>query len=856
MRFKKWIGAMLILILGIVTVMGFVACDDDPAGDTVTVTWYDGRQILREDPVEKGSKLTAWTPEKPGYEFLRWYSESSLSKEFNFNTTVVNEDMNIYSKWRSGNVATDERIWYTIGSISGSNWKFVTEKNEDDVWEIVPGYDKFVFERKEEKNKYEIKLTIRPNCKFRFVTNLLDTSTWEGDEGRAEMGLGNLKGFEFADGKNPEGKGKVDCTADDMEYGVVKDAQGNVVFHGGYEFNLPCSTWNIWPAEGSDGIYKFTVKTYPGDDSENLVEWECIEKLEPLESQYDMYLVGTVTGDHEMWHDDYDDAVKLARDPDNQAIWRTYLEVTNVMFPSWSLDENPDGVAAASIKIKNNVTGLDCGSQGESGTKGDANIFLTAGIWCITYEEGTDIVSYEKCDYYVVGTIRFGADNYNFVVGDGRVTPLMTTTDGGLTYKASIGVPDMREVKGYTWLKNEQTADGAPAIYALKVAFGSSIGISKLYGVGDDGAKNLFIGETGTYEITFDTQTEQVSFVKTSDVADVAEPVKVTYYNVTDTEVIRLNVQELIKGDKAEWKPARLRGYKFDGWYQDIDCKEKYEDGADGVQKNLKLYGRYVEVGEEFDEQVYYITGSGQGTLSTAGNFKVPLNKAFMLTKQSTLDPDGLTVYISPEIEMYKGDQFKIVVNFSWKDGTHFGFKELREPNGVFCDEGGTGNVGLLRGKQGVYKFIFHTDPFDYNNNYIEWELVREVEEKATEDMYLVGMLKESGYNSWSTDVDDMIHMTVGEDGVTWSVSLELYANDEFKIYNAINNSYHPNGTGNNITLKVNGLTPGYYTITWNADTDAYTITAAERPSPEPTPDPEPEPAPDPTPDPAPDPAE
>ncbi len=259
MKLKKWLGALLVLVMGIVAIMGLAACDDDPnpSGDGVTVTWYDGRTVLKEELVEKGSKLTDWTPTKSGYEFLDWYSESSLSKKFDFET-VIEEDTSVYSKWRSGTVAKDDRIWYTIGSISGSNWQFVTEKNEDGEWVVAPGYEKFVFENKGD-NTYEITLTIRPNCKFRFVTNLLDSSTWEGDEGRGEMGLGNLKGFEFADGKNPEGKGKVDCTAADMEYGVVKDAEGNVIFHGGYEFNLPCNTWNIWPAEGSDGIYKFTV---------------------------------------------------------------------------------------------------------------------------------------------------------------------------------------------------------------------------------------------------------------------------------------------------------------------------------------------------------------------------------------------------------------------------------------------------------------------------------------------------------------------------------------------------------------------------------------------------------------------
>ena len=58
MKLKKWLGALLVLVMGIVAIMGLAACDDDPnpSGDGVTVTWYDGRTVLKEELVEKGSK--------------------------------------------------------------------------------------------------------------------------------------------------------------------------------------------------------------------------------------------------------------------------------------------------------------------------------------------------------------------------------------------------------------------------------------------------------------------------------------------------------------------------------------------------------------------------------------------------------------------------------------------------------------------------------------------------------------------------------------------------------------------------------------------------------------------------------
>ncbi|MDE5896771.1 MAG: InlB B-repeat-containing protein [Clostridia bacterium] len=284
------------------------------------------------------------------------------------------------------------------------------------------------------------------------------------------------------------------------------------------------------------------------------------------------------------------------------------------------------------------------------------------------------------------------------------------------------------------------------------------------------------------------------------------------------------------------WKPARQKGYRFDCWYTDEECTVKYVNGAEGVQENLKLYGRYEEVDVEFDETVYYVTGSGQGDLYLGGNFTTIWKEKFTLTRLPDLDEDGLTVYETCEITMYKGDQFKIVSDLTWANGTHFGFHEMRDPGDVFCNEAGIGNIGINRGMQGTYKFKFHTDPFDYTNNYIEWELVAEVEEKVTENMYIVGNLKASGNNNWSVVPANMIHMSVGEDGVTWSVTILVDIKDEFKIYNSINKSYHPGGTSNNMNLKLYGFTEsGYYTISWNADTDQVSVEAAE--APETTPD-------------------
>lgn len=465
MKAKKWLGFLLTLLMVLSCAAALAACNVEPNNggnddeDKVTVTYYDNRTILKSEQIEKGAKANEWTPEKEGYVFTGWYEEASLTNEFDFDKPITS-DTNIFSRWRSENVEKDNRIWYVIGSMGASNWKFVGEKDDDGNWQVAEGYEALVFKPVEGKNNVlELTITLRPGMKFRFVTNLIN-SDWTGDETTAQVGLGNLKGFEFADGTNPEGKGKVDCTAADKEYGVVKDANGKVVFEGGFEFNMPTNQWNIWPVEGSDGVYKFTLTTYPGSDENDTMEWECIEPLEELADTHDMFIVGTVTGDHENWDTNYETAKKLTRDPNDQTLWKAFITIDSSMYPSWSAKENPAGVPAASLKVKNNISGLDYGVEtdtngttlNQSGTAGSGNIYLTEGDYCITYKQETNVISFEKLEYYVVGTFIYNGATSDFNVIKGQ-SPKMTLEGG--KYTVSVNIADVTSNSGYTWLKTE-----------------------------------------------------------------------------------------------------------------------------------------------------------------------------------------------------------------------------------------------------------------------------------------------------------------------------------------------------------------------------------------------------------------
>lgn len=69
------------------------------ADDTVTVGWYDGSKLLKEESVKKGAKLTPWTPEKDGSTFMAWYSEASKTILFDFDTPVE-EDTDLFAGFK------------------------------------------------------------------------------------------------------------------------------------------------------------------------------------------------------------------------------------------------------------------------------------------------------------------------------------------------------------------------------------------------------------------------------------------------------------------------------------------------------------------------------------------------------------------------------------------------------------------------------------------------------------------------------------------------------------------------------------------------------------------------------------
>jgi hypothetical protein len=478
---KKFSSVIALVIVLALSVVCFASCDllngllsgDDDA-NKVTVSWYQGSNLLKEEKVEKGSKLTPWTPEVEGKTFTGWYAEASLAQEFDFEQTIE-ADTDIFAAFKSDEHVEDTTSYYLIGAGSGdmsaANWNHdnaaanLTMTKED-----VAG-----------ANIYTITIEMYAGDMFQICYG----GGWDG-----QVGIGLMEGAEYCDGVNFYDNATY--TAADKKVAQVKNAAGEVVFIGSDEYNKGFEVWNIKLAPGMDGVYKFTYTTYPANKGYNVISFELVEKLEAQEVTHEMYLIGSFNN----WS--ASDADYAMTESSDKKTWTASLKVTEDMYVQYDDMEAP----ACAFKVFNGINGAYLSPDGN-------NICLTAGTYVITFTVEGELVSVQQvadAAYYIVGTF-VDADGalVNFAVKEG-VTPTLTVVDG----VASIDFTtiDVSAVKDYNWMEG----DVPGSIMAVKVVYGSEAGVENWYGIGEGGGNNIHFTEMGTYHIELDIATGTVTY--------------------------------------------------------------------------------------------------------------------------------------------------------------------------------------------------------------------------------------------------------------------------------------------------------------------------------------------------------
>ncbi len=457
--------SVIALVLVAVMMLGiFAGCQGNtnttttgtPAADTVTVTWYNGSEELKSEKVEKGSTLTSWTPTVEGKEFTGWFSEASLTEEFDF-TVAINEDTDIFAAFKSNEYVEDTNAYYLIGSGAGSMGQ--------SGWDHAKSEANLLFNKEavEGKNVYTITIDMYAGDLFQIAFG----QSWDG-----QQGIGIMEGAEYADGTNAYDN--TEYTAADKKYATVKNADGNVVFDGSDEYNKGYEVWNIRLAPGQDGKYKFTLTTYPNNAQYNTLEWELVEKLEAQEETHKMHLVGSFND----WDPADDQSDYHMNKSEDGKTWTGFLTV---------------GADGAELKVVNQINGSWLSPDGN-------NIVLTEGVWCIKYSVDGDKVEYQKLDYYVVGTfVDAEGKAVNFAIKEG-VTPKLV--NGTVTFEAT----DVTSLGDYSWMKDQ----GKPGVMAIKVVFGCELGIRDWFSDDANGGDNFYVN-AGSVTVTFDGTTVTVA---------------------------------------------------------------------------------------------------------------------------------------------------------------------------------------------------------------------------------------------------------------------------------------------------------------------------------------------------------
>ncbi len=475
MKRMRSILALVLSVLMVLTVLSACAKEEDKGTSTdnasaeategkITVSWYNGSELLKEEKIDKGGKATTWTPEVDGKEFTGWYSEASLTAAFDFEK-ALDADTDIFAAFKSNEYVEDKNSYYLVGTGSGdmkaSAWDATNANNV-----LVMTKDASVTD----KNVYTIEIAMYAGDRFQVCYG----GGWDG-----QQGIGYMTGCEYADGINPNDN--TEYKAEDKKYAEVKDKDGNVVFIGGDEYDKESLVWNAILAEGMDGKYKFTLTTYPANPQYNTLEWTFIEKIEALANTHEMFLIGSF---NEWKADDTNYAMTKSEDG---ATWTAFINVTADQYVKYD-DMDTEGLV---MKVINHVDGAYYGdAEGK-------NIVLTEGDYCVQYVTETNEVKVQKLEYYIVGTLLAeDGSSVNFSVKEG-VSPKLTVADGVASidftaYDATAGA-------GYDWM----AAQGKPGVMAIKVVYGCELGIQNWYDDKDNNGDNWYL-DAAEYSVSLD----------------------------------------------------------------------------------------------------------------------------------------------------------------------------------------------------------------------------------------------------------------------------------------------------------------------------------------------------------------
>ncbi len=240
----------------------------------------------------------------------------------------------------------------------------------------------------------------------------------------------------------------------------------------------------------------------------------------------------------------------------------------------------------------------------------------------------------------------------------------------------------------------------------------------------------------------------------------------------------------------------------------------------------------------------WYVVGNGAGELSGCSWQEYRADWRLTGTAEDAENYAG--VWHTDEILLYQGDQFKIVYNdgtwthpdeSGWTADNCAQFENIEDTKNDFSD-GGLGNI--YAEVSGYYTFTLNVvvDP-ETGLSTLTLSFVRsdtEVPPLVLYDMYIVGSIASVETCGWPDNLVPAgpegvelycIKMTSATEGegqekvTTWSATVVLGLEDQFKLYNTVTGTYYPGGFDNNLMVEEAGT----YLVSWVEGSQDVTLT-------------------------------
>lgn len=238
----------------------------------------------------------------------------------------------------------------------------------------------------------------------------------------------------------------------------------------------------------------------------------------------------------------------------------------------------------------------------------------------------------------------------------------------------------------------------------------------------------------------------------------------------------------------------------------------------------------------------WYVVGNGAGSLETCSWQEYRAD--FKLTAEEADAAEKAGTFYTAKMLLYEGDQFKVLYqdgtwavpdDSGWGVNVCAGFDNVFPNTGDAFSDGGLGNIYC--NISGYYTFKLVAEEIEGETPEettmdltlsFEADYDTEFPPLVLYDMYVVGTIASVKTCGWpdalrdeeKTVEDNCIKMTPGE-GKTWTATVVLDVEDEFKLFNTATGTYYPGGFDNNLKVEVAGT----YTITWEQGSQDVTLT-------------------------------